>query len=72
MPRLSTTIWALDDAKGQLELRQRGPSAMLLLSSYLKDAFKKFEQDFLATLLWSHLVKDGEEFLLKKSTPKNT
>ena len=46
MPRSSTTILALDDEKGQQELRTRGPSAMLPLSPYLKDAFEKFEQDF--------------------------
>ena len=39
MPRSSTTIWALNDAKGQQELRSRGPSAMLKLSPFLKDAF---------------------------------
>ena len=46
MPTSSTTVLGLDDEKGQQELRPRGPSAMLLLSPYLKDAFKKFEQDF--------------------------
>ena len=49
MPRSSTTVLGLDDEKGQQELRPRGPSAMLPLSPYLKDAFKKFEQDFLAS-----------------------
>ena len=39
MPRSSTTILGLDDEKGQQELRPRGPSAMLPLSPYLKDAF---------------------------------
>ena len=47
MPRSSTTVLGLDDEKGQQELRPRGPSAMLPLSPYLKDAFEKFEQDFL-------------------------
>ena len=46
MPRSSTTIFCLDDEKGQQELRPRGPSAMLPISPYLKDAFEKFEQDF--------------------------
>ena len=46
MPRSSTTILGLDDEKVQQELRPRGPSAMLPLSSYLKDAFEKFKQDF--------------------------
>ena len=47
MPRSFTTVIGLDDEKGQQELRPRGPSAMLPLSAYLKDAFEKFEQDFL-------------------------
>ena len=51
MPRSSTTVLGLDDEKGQQELRPRGPSAMLPLSTYLKDAFEKFEQDFLASNL---------------------
>ena len=36
MPRSSTIILALDDEKGQQELRPRGPSAMLPLSPYLR------------------------------------
>ena len=48
MPRSSTTVWALNNAKDQQELRPRGPSAMLPLSPHLKDAFEKFEQDFQA------------------------
>ena len=51
MPRSSTTVLCLDDEKGQQELRPRGPSAMLPLSPFLKDAFEKFEQDFLASNL---------------------
>ena len=51
MPRSSTTVLGLDDEKGQQELRPRGPSAMLHLSRYLKDAFEKFEQGFLASNL---------------------
>ena len=47
MPRSSTTVLGLDDEKDQQELRPRGPSAMLPLSPYLKDAFEKFEQDFI-------------------------
>ena len=38
MPRSSTSVLTLDDVKGQQELRPRGPSAMLPLSPYLKDA----------------------------------
>ena len=41
----------MDDEKGQQELRPRDSSAMLPLSPYLKDAFEKFEQDFLASNL---------------------
>ena len=41
----------LDDEKGQPELWPRGPSAMLPLSPYLKDAFERFEQDLLASNL---------------------
>ena len=48
MPRSSITVLGLDDEKGQQKHRPRGPSAMLPLSPYLKDAFAKFEQDFLA------------------------
>ena len=48
LPRSSTTVLGLDDEKGQQELRPRGTSAMLPLSPILKDAFEKFEQDFLA------------------------
>ena len=51
MPRSSTSVLGLDDQKGQQELRPRGPSAMLPLSSHVKDAFDKFEQDFLASNL---------------------
>ena len=51
MSRSSTTVLALDDEKGQQELRSRYPSNMLSLSPYLKDAFDKFEQDFQASNL---------------------
>ena len=51
MPRSSTTVLGLDNEKDQQELRLRGPSAMVPLSSYLKEAFEKFEQDFLASNL---------------------
>ena len=49
--RSSTTVLGLDNEKGQQELRPRGPSAMLPLNPILKDAFEKFEQDFLASNL---------------------
>ena len=49
LPRSSTTVLGLDDEKGQQELRPRGHSALLPLNSILKDAFEKFEQDFLAS-----------------------
>ena len=51
MPRSSTSVLGQDDQKGQQELRPRGPSAMFPLSSHIKDAFDKFEQDFLASNL---------------------
>ena len=50
MPRSSTSVMGmgLDDEKGRQELRPRGPSSMLPLSSVIKDAFDKFEHDFKA------------------------
>ena len=48
LPRSSTTVLGLDDEKSQQELRPRGRSAMLPLNPILKDAFERFEQDFLA------------------------
>ena len=51
LPRSSTTVLSLDDEKGQHELRSRVPSAMLPLNPILKDAFEKFELDFLASNL---------------------
>ena len=48
MPRSSTSVMGLDDKKGRQELRPRGPSSMLPLSSVIKDAFDKFEHDFKA------------------------
>ena len=51
IPRSSTTVLGLDDENDQQELRPRGPSAMLPLSPSLKDAFDRFEQDFLASNL---------------------
>ena len=51
LPRSSTTVLDLGDEKGQQELRPRGHSAMLPFNPILKDAFEKFEQDFLASNL---------------------
>ena len=51
MPRSSTSVIGLDDEKGRQELRLRGPSSMLPLSSVIKDAFDKFEHDFQAANL---------------------
>ena len=51
MPRSSTSVLGLDDQKGQQDLRPRGLSAMLPLSSHIKDAFDKFEHAFLASNL---------------------
>ena len=41
----------LDDEKGRQELRPRGPSSILPLSSVIKDAFDKFQHDFKAANL---------------------
>ena len=51
MPRSSTSVMGLDKEKGRQELRPRGPSSMLHLSSVIKDAFDKFEHDFQASNL---------------------
>ena len=51
MPRSSTSVMGLDDEKGRQELRPRGPSSMLPVSSVIKDAFDKFEHDFQAANL---------------------
>ena len=51
MPRSSTSVMGLDDEKGHQELRPRGPSSMLPLSSVIKDGFDKFEYDFQAANL---------------------
>ena len=51
MPKSSTSVMGLDDEKGCQELRSRGPSSMLPLSSVIKDAFDKFENDFQAANL---------------------
>ena len=51
MPRSSTSVMGLDDENGRQELRARGPSSMLPLSSVIKDAFDKFEHDFQAANL---------------------
>ena len=51
MPRSSTSVMGLDDEKGHQELKPRGPSSILPLSSVIKDAFDKFEHDFQAANL---------------------
>ena len=51
MPRSSTSVMGLDDEKGRQELRPRGPSSILALSSVIKDAFDKFQHDFKAANL---------------------
>ena len=48
MPRSSTSVMGLDDVKGRQELRPRGPSSILPLSSVIKDTFDKFQHDFKA------------------------
>ena len=51
MPRSSTSVLGLNDEKGCEELRPRGPSSILPLSSVIKDAFDKFQHDFKAANL---------------------
>ena len=51
MPRSSTSVMGLDDEKGRQELRPRGPSSILPLSSVINDAFDKFQHDFKAANL---------------------
>ena len=63
MPRSSISVMGLDDEKGRQELRPRGPSSMLPLSSVIKDAFDKFEHDF-------HLLPEGKYIKLPPSTAK--
>ena len=48
---MSRSVLCLDDKKGQQELRPRGPSSMLPLSTHIKDAFDNFEQYFLESNL---------------------
>ena len=63
MPRSSISVMGLDDEKGRQELRPRGPSSMLPLSSVIKDAFDKFEHDF-------HLLPEGKYIKPPPSTAK--
>ena len=51
MPRSSTSVMGLNDEKGRQELRPRGPSSILPLSSVIKDAFDKFQHNFKAANL---------------------
>ena len=51
MPMSSTSRMGLDDEKGRQELRPRGASFMLPLSSVIKGAFDKFDHDFKAANL---------------------
>ena len=51
MPRSSSSVMDLDDEKGRQELKPRGPSSILPLSSVIKDAFDKFQHDFKAANL---------------------
>ena len=59
MPRSSTSVMGLDDEKGCQELRPRGPSSMLPLSSVIKDVFDKFEHDFQAANLPEVNLQEG-------------
>ena len=65
MPRSSSSVMGLDDEKGRQELRPRGPSSMLPLSSFIKHAFDKFEHDFQAANL-----PDGKYIKSPPSTAK--
>ena len=65
MPRSSTSVMGLDDEKGRQELRPRGPSSILPLSSVIKDAFDKFQHDFKAANL-----PEGEYIKPPPSTSK--
>ena len=65
MPKSSTFVMGLDDEKGRQELRPRGPSSMLPLSSVIIDAFDKFEHDFQAPNL-----PEGKYIKPPPSTPK--
>ena len=51
MPRSSTSVMELNDERGRPELMPRDPSSTLPLSSFIKDAFDKFEHDFQAANL---------------------
>ena len=51
MPRSSTSVMGLDNEKGRKELRPRGSSSILNLSSVNKDAFDKFAHEFQAANL---------------------
>ena len=64
MSRSSTSVMGLDDEKVRQEIRPRGPSSMLPLSSVIKDAFDKFEHDFQATNL-----PEGK-YIIRPSTAK--
>ena len=59
MPRSSTSVMGLDDEKGRQELRPRGPSSILPLSSVIKDAFDKFLRVNMSNLLLPLLSGTG-------------
>ena len=68
IPRSSTSVLVLDDEKGQQELRPRGPSAMLPLNLYLKDAFEKFEQDYKNPCINSKILQGGTALFWGQTT----
>ena len=51
VPRPATAIIGIDDEVAVQELRPTGPSAMLPLNSGIRDAFDKFNNDFMAANL---------------------
>ena len=52
MPRSSISVMGLDEKKGRQELRPRGPSSMLPLSTVIKDAFDKFDHKISRWLIY--------------------
>ena len=69
MPKSSTSVMGLDDEKGHQELRPRGPSSMLPLSSVIKDAIHKLEHDFQAANLPEGLLHQTSSFHYKVGQP---
>ena len=69
MPRSSTSVLGLDDEKGRQELRPRGPSSILPLSSVIKDTFDKYVKPPPSTSKW---YKVGQPTFQDKIQELNT